>query len=68
MQIQSLFTYSVFGTENVSLKSKESLNTPNLQIRTPIDHKKEGCDTAKVGEGKREASILIPEASSLSVD
>lgn len=26
MKIQSLFTYSVFGTENVSLKSKESLN------------------------------------------
>jgi len=61
MQIQSLSTYSVFGTENVSLNCKESLNwpesanphidpAPRRHNTISIDHREEGWDTARIGE------------------
>ena len=73
MQIQSLSTYSVFGTENVSLKYKESLNpsefanphidpAPKCHNTLSIDHRKEGYDTARIGEANLGARALILKA------
>jgi hypothetical protein len=65
MQIQSLSTYSVFGTKNVSLKYKESLNSsesvnPHINPATiSINHGKEGGGTARIDEANRGARALI---------
>lgn len=70
MQNQSLSTYSVFGTENVSLKCKESLNpsesaNPHIDpahkcyATISIDQRKEGGGTARIDEAKRGARALF---------
>jgi hypothetical protein len=70
MQIQSLSIYSVFGTENVSLKYKKSLNlseSANSHIdrahkrhnTISIDRRKEGCHTARMGGANLGVRALI---------
>jgi hypothetical protein len=73
MQNQSRSTYSVFGTENVSLKCKESLNpsefanphldpAPECHNTLSIDRRKEGHDTARIAEASLGVPALILKA------